>query len=132
MQFVSEFMKELYQILEITGMPSTAYHPQTDGQTERVNQELEIYLQFYVNYQQDDWEKWLDQVEYIQNTQFHEAIQESPFFLMHGYNPWNGMEDGKSEKSPGVTEWKRGLWKVRENARRAMEKAVESMKHFYD
>src|SRR5882757_7427704 len=113
-------------------MLSTAYHPQTDGQTERVNQELETYLWFYVNYQQDDWEKWLDQAEYVQNTQFHESIQESPFFLMHGYNPWNGIEKGDSEKSPGATEWKKGLWTARENVRRAMEKAAESMKRFYD
>jgi len=44
------------------------------------------------NIQQDNWEKWLDQVEYVQNTWFHEAIQESLFFLMHRYNPWNGIE----------------------------------------
>src|SRR6267154_4381156 len=102
-QFVAEFIKELWKSFGIKGLLSTAYHPQTDGQMERVNQELEIYLRFYVNYQQDDWEKWLDQAEYVQNTQFHESIQESPFFLMHGYNPWNGIE-GESEKSPGATE----------------------------
>jgi hypothetical protein len=125
-------MKELYRILGIKGMPSTAYHPQTDGQTERVNQELETYLRFYVNYQQDDWEKWLDQAEFVQNTRFHEAIQNTPFFLMHGYNPYTGIEEGESEKSPGASEWKRELWKARENARRAMEKAADSMKRFYD
>src|ERR1700729_387878 len=131
-QFVSEFIKELWKLLGIKGLPSTAYHPQTDGQTERVNQELEIYLRFYVNYQQDDWVKWLDQAEFVQNTRFHEAIQNTPFFLMHGYNPWTGIEDGESEKSPGASEWKRELWKARENARRAMEKAADSMKRFYD
>src|ERR1700734_3387544 len=131
-QFVSEFMRELYRILRIKGMPSTAYHPQTDGQTERVNQELETYLQFYVNYQQDDWEKWLDQAEFVQNTRFHEAIQNTPFFLMHGYNPWTGIEDGESKKSPGASEWKKELWKARENARRAMERVADSMKRFYN
>ena len=48
-QFVSSFMKELYKKLGIKPNPSTAYHPQTDGQTERVNQELEEYLWIYVN-----------------------------------------------------------------------------------
>lgn len=43
-QFMAAFTKELYKILRITGAPSTAYHPQTDGQMQRVNQELEIYL----------------------------------------------------------------------------------------
>jgi hypothetical protein len=42
-------MKGLYQNLGIEANPSTAYHPQTDGQTERVNQELEEYLRIYVN-----------------------------------------------------------------------------------
>ena len=49
LQFVSGFMKELYKNLRIEANPSTAYHPQTDGQTERVNQELEEYLRIYVN-----------------------------------------------------------------------------------
>ena len=68
-------MVELYKVLGVQGSPSTAYHPQTDGQTERVNQEIETYLRFYVNYQQDDWAKWLDQAEFVLNTRFHEGIQ---------------------------------------------------------
>jgi transposase InsO family protein len=43
-QFVSRFMKELYELLGIEGNPSTAYHPQTDGQTERINREVEKFL----------------------------------------------------------------------------------------
>ena len=53
-QFVSSFMKELYKKLGIKPNPSTAYHPQMDGQTERVNQELEEYLRIYVNERQND------------------------------------------------------------------------------
>jgi hypothetical protein len=48
-QFMNQFIQAFYDTCGITGTPSTAYHPQTDGQTERVNQELEIYLRFYVN-----------------------------------------------------------------------------------
>ena len=47
-QFVSNFMKELYQLLGIKENPSTAYHPQMDGQTERMNREIEQYLRFFV------------------------------------------------------------------------------------
>ena len=54
-QFMSGFMKGLYTQLGITANPSTAYHPQTDGQTECVNQELEEYLWIYVNEKQNDW-----------------------------------------------------------------------------
>ena len=52
--FVSRFMKELYSRLGVERNPSTTYHPQTDGQTERVNQELEQYLRLYCNYRQND------------------------------------------------------------------------------
>jgi hypothetical protein len=56
-QFVSKFTKALYKLLGITGNPSTAYHPQTDRQTERVNQEIEQYLRIFVNHHQNDWSK---------------------------------------------------------------------------
>ena len=54
-QFVAAFMKELFRLLRIEAASSTAYHPQTDGQTERINQELEQYLRVFVREHQDDW-----------------------------------------------------------------------------
>src|SRR5882757_7924530 len=131
-QFVAEFIKELWKSLRIKGLPSTAYHPQTDGQTEWVNQELEIYLRFYINYQQDDWAKWIDQAEFVLNNRFHEAIQATPFFIMHGFHPWTGEQEGFSQKSPSATQWKKDLDQARENTKSALTKASESMKWFYD
>jgi hypothetical protein len=58
-------MKELYKLLNINGAPSTAYHPQTDGQTEHANQEVKQYLCIYTNYQQDNWSDWLDIAEFV-------------------------------------------------------------------
>ena len=55
LQFIAEFTRELYHILGIKIAATTAYHPQGDGQTERVNQELEQYLRIFVNQRQDDW-----------------------------------------------------------------------------
>src|SRR5260370_19960753 len=57
--FVSHFSKELTNLLGITLNPSTTYHPQTDGQTECVNQEIESYLWVFVSHCQDDWTEWL-------------------------------------------------------------------------
>jgi len=54
-QFAVELTKELNKILGIETKLSMAYHPQTDGQTERTNQELEQYLKMYVNYRQNNW-----------------------------------------------------------------------------
>ena len=54
-QFASKFIKELIKVLGAKQQLSTAYHPQTDGQIERINQEIGMFLQHYVNYQQDNW-----------------------------------------------------------------------------
>ena len=66
---------------------STAYHPQTNGQTERVNQNLEQYLRHYVNYQQDNWAGLLPIAQFAYNNAMHATTKESPFFANYGYNP---------------------------------------------
>lgn len=58
-QFTSRFMNELYKTMEIENALSVAHHPQTDRQTEWVNQELEQYLRCYINKVQDDWTEYL-------------------------------------------------------------------------
>jgi hypothetical protein len=83
-QFVSGFMKGLYQNLGIEANPSTAYHPQTDGQTERVNQELEEYLRIYVNKRQNDWVDWLPIAQFCHNDRSHSATGFSPFMITTG------------------------------------------------
>ena len=83
-QFDARFMWELYKLLGIEANPSMAFHPQTDGQTERVNQELEQYLRLYVNHRQDDWVEWLSLAEFAYNNREHSATKHSPFFLNHG------------------------------------------------
>jgi len=50
-------MGELYKALEIKRAISTAYYPQTNGQMERINQEIKVFLRYYINYRQDDWTK---------------------------------------------------------------------------
>ena len=57
-QFVAQFMRDLYSMTGVESNLSTAYHPQTDGQTERINQEVEQYLRIFVNERQT-WSDWL-------------------------------------------------------------------------
>jgi hypothetical protein len=66
---------------------STAFHPETDGQTERFNAVMEQYLRSYVNYLQDDWSAWLPLAEFAANNHSSEATGLSPFFALHGYHP---------------------------------------------
>jgi transposase InsO family protein len=86
-KFISQWATELNRLLGIKQNPSTAYHPQTDGQTERVNQEIEKYLRAFVSYQQDDWTEWLDLAEFAYNDCLHSTTQQTPFYIMHGQHP---------------------------------------------
>ncbi len=66
---------------------STAFHPQTDGQTERVNQELEQYLHIFCNFQQDNWAELIPFMEFAHNTRSHSTTGKSPFMIWYGYHP---------------------------------------------
>ncbi|MBW0508175.1 hypothetical protein O181_047890 [Austropuccinia psidii MF-1] len=66
---------------------STAFHPETDGQTERVNQILEHSLWMYVSYHQDDWCTWLPLAEFAYNNAEHSSKKKSSFFTIYGRNP---------------------------------------------
>ena len=61
-----------------------AYHPQTNGQTERINQEIKVFLRHYVNYQQDNWTKWIARVEFQYNNKRHMVIERTSFELNFG------------------------------------------------
>lgn len=71
---------------------STAFHPQTDGQTERLNQTMEQYLRSYVNYKQDNWVELLPLAQFAYNSALSEATKTSPFFANHGFQPVAYME----------------------------------------
>jgi hypothetical protein len=83
-------MKELCNALGIKRNLSTAYHPQMDSQTERINQETETYLRSFINYRQNDSVKWLPMAEFHYNDKSHSATGQTPFFLNYGIHPWNG------------------------------------------
>ncbi len=84
--FVSKFMKDLYDLLQIKANASTAYHPQTDGQTERVNQEVEKYLRIFVNHLKTTGVEWLSLAAFAHNNRVHSATGKSPFEVNYGYN----------------------------------------------
>jgi len=80
-QFIASFTKELYRLLGIRLSSSTAWHPQTDGQTECINQELDQFLCLFVNKWQNDWYDLLLIVEFQHNNHVHSTTQQ-PLFLL--------------------------------------------------
>ncbi|MBW0476145.1 hypothetical protein O181_015860 [Austropuccinia psidii MF-1] len=73
--------------LKISRDLSTAFHPGTDGKTERVNQILEQYIWIYFSYHQDDWHTRLPLAEFSYNNAEHSSKKKSPFFTIYGINP---------------------------------------------
>jgi len=91
-QFVARFTRELYHLLGIKLASSIAWHPQTDRQTEHVNQELDQYLWLFVNEQQDDWYDLLPMAEFQHNNHVHSATQQPLFLLDTGRLPHMGFK----------------------------------------
>ena len=86
-RFTSNFWRCLWKLLGTNLKMSTAYHPQTDGQTERANRTIEDMLRAYVNYQQNDWDQHLTAAEIACNNSQQTSSRFSPFFLNYGQHP---------------------------------------------
>ena len=83
----NKVFQALMKLISVKHAMSTAHHPQTDGQTERMNRIVEEMLRHYVNERQDDWDLLLPSCEFAINNTFQESIKSTPFFLNHGYHP---------------------------------------------
>jgi hypothetical protein len=131
-QFVSTFMRELNRLLGIKTSASTAYHPQTDGQTERVNQEIEQYLRLFVNYRQDDWVDWLPLAEFAYNNRVQASTRMTPFMANYGHNPRMGTEPIRDSTVEGVNEFTSRMNQLQEECEAALKQAADDMSRFYD
>ena len=86
-RFTSKHWETVCAMLKIDRNMSTAYHPQTDGQTERVNQSVEAYLRQFCNYEQNNWVEILPMAEYAYNNSTTTAHGLMPFYANYGYHP---------------------------------------------
>ncbi len=130
--FISKFSRELSRLLGIKPTPSTAYHPQTDGQTERVNQEVETYLRIFVNHRQDDWADWLPIAEFSYNNRIHSATHHTPFELDMGQHPRMGVEPPKTAMVEAAADFVSRMAQMQEEAKAALARAAEEMSKYYD
>jgi hypothetical protein len=86
-QFNLLVLKELWKILRTEGCMTTAYHPQTDGETERMNREIETYLRIFCSNHSHNWNQYLPALEFAINNCINSSTKQSPFFLMYGSHP---------------------------------------------
>jgi len=132
-QFVALFTKELYRPLGIRISSSTAWHPQMDRQTERVNQELDQFLHLFVNERQDDWYDLLPITEFQHNNHVHSVTQQPPFLLDMGRIPRMGFEPRQDPSSlETVNEFTKRMESATEEAKSAIRKAQEDMTRYYN
>ena len=131
-QFATELMRELNKILEIQTKLSTAFHLQTDRQTEQINQELEQYLQFFIDHRQKDWLEWLALTEFTINNKVHSTTKVSSFIANYRRELRMGRDIRKKEKVEKATEFVKRLKRVQEEAGVALRKVQEEMKRYVD
>ena len=97
-RFQSKLWFSLMELLKADIRLSTAFHPQMDGKTERVNQVLEQYLRSYCSYQQDDWADLLPLAEHAYNSAVSESTKMSPFEANYGFSPCTNWPKAAKQK----------------------------------
>jgi len=131
-QFVAGIMWELNRMLGIKSKLSTVFYPQTNGQTERVNQELEQYLRMFTNHRQEQWPDWLGMAEFAYNNKTHSSTKVSPFKANYGQDPRMGFEIRRKGKYKGAEKLIMKMKEIQEEAKAALGKAQEEMKKYID
>jgi hypothetical protein len=104
--FTSNLWKELFGLSGVTLHMSSSYHPQSNGQTERVNQCLETFLRCFVHAIPSKWHSWLPLAEFWYNTSEHSALGRSPFEVLYGRSPQHfGLDSASTCASADLSSW---------------------------
>jgi hypothetical protein len=131
--FTSHFWKDLFGMFDTKLQMSSAYHPQSDGQTERVNQSLEMYLRCAASEQPTKWFNWLPLAEFWYNTSHHSAIGCSPFKALYKEEPHYGMlPDLNTTVNSEVKDFLVERQSASDMLQYQLAKAQERMKHYAD
>ena len=131
-QFTSKFWKAIMDQLKVQLNMSTAFHPQTDGQTERVNQVLEQYLRAYVNARQDNWSRLLPMAQFCYNSAYHASTKMTPFYANYGYNPTAVPTATTTTPIPQADFFLQQLSSIHQELTENLNKATKAYKHQAD
>lgn len=104
--FTSQLWQELFRLVGVSLKMSTVYHPQTDGQTEHVNQCLETFLRYFANACPTKWIEWIYLAECWYYTTCHSSLGYSPFYVLYGQQPHHfGLSADLVASALPLTEW---------------------------
>jgi len=124
-EFVSHFFRSLGTALDMRLHFTSGYHPEGDGQTERVNQTLEQYLRVFCNFQQDNWASLLPLAEFAYNNAPNETTGVSPFFANKGYHPNLAVHPERDMASARAREFAVDLGELHEALKSNIQQAQE-------
>ena len=132
--FTSKFWSSLCYFLSIKRRLSTAFHPQTDGQTERQNSTIKAYLRAFVNYEKDNWTRLLPMAEFAYNNAKHASTRYTLFKLNCGYHPRISYEEDVDprSRSKAVDELNEELRNLMAVCRENLQHAQELQKRAHD
>ena len=125
-------IKELNSMLEIDTRLLTAYYPQIDRQTERMNQELEQYLRMFIDHRQEQWPDWLATAEFVYNNKVQTSTKVSLFKANIGQDLCMGFKMRKKGKFEKVEEFVTRMKEVHEETEVALRKSQEEMRKYAD
>ena len=108
------------------------FYPQTDGQTERVNQKLEQYLRMFINYRQEQWPEQLGTAEFAYNNKMHSSTQILPFKANYRQDPRMGFKGRKKGKYQGAEKFIKKMKEIQEEAKAVLGKVQEEMRKYMD
>jgi len=109
---------------------STIFHPQTDGQTKRLNQTIEVYLRSYVNHKQNDWVSLLPIVEFVCNNSVTAGIKLSPFYTNYRFNPTATNLAAENSLNPASKVYAHWMHTMYQETHKGLEAAQERMRKY--
>ncbi|CAN6326944.1 unnamed protein product [Urochloa humidicola] len=131
--FTSALWQELFKLTETSLLMSSSYHPQTDGQTERLNQCLEAFLRCTVSSCPKQWSKWISLAEFWYNTSYHLALGRSPFEVLYGHPPRHlGITNPQDVVVPDLDAWLTERNLITQLIQQQLLRAQHRMKHQAD
>ena len=104
--FTSTLWQELFRLADVKLQMSSSYHPQSDDQTEHLNQSMETFLRWFVNACPSKWSSWLALAEFWYNSSFHSVLGRSPFEVLYRYPPLHiGLDVSAAAPVPELSQW---------------------------
>ena len=131
--FTSRFWQALVRRTGVVLNMSTTYHPETDGQTERVNQQVDCFLRCFISAHPKKWARWISLCEFWYNTNWHSALNKTPFEIIYGQTPrFFGISASDTIAPVDIQSWLDSQQLMIDSVRQDLLRVQQRMKHQAD